>query len=92
MPSASRRWLIALSTAPASGMPKWASSMAGVLGASTDTVSPGAMPRIASADARRWQRSRVCAQVRVSSPCTTATRFGCASAARSRKPSGVSGT
>ncbi|MNN44252.1 hypothetical protein D3C81_1585330 [compost metagenome] len=56
MASASRRTFKVLSTAPVMGTPKCASSMAGVLGSITATVSPRPMPRPTKALARRRQR------------------------------------
>ena len=50
---ASRRMFKALSTAPVIGTPKWDSYRAGIFGAITDTVSPGPMFRLASAEASR---------------------------------------
>ena len=57
MVAASSRVLMVLSTAPNIGTPWWASSMAGTLGSMADTVSPGRMPRRASAEASRSARS-----------------------------------
>ena len=61
--SASSRMFSAFSTAPAIGTPKCASKTSGTLGAISATVSPRPMPRAASAEARRRQRSRLCRQV-----------------------------
>ena len=49
---------------------------AGVFAATTDTVSPRRTPRADNAEASRWHRSRVCAQVNRRPPCTTASRSG----------------
>ncbi len=57
MASASRRTLRVLSTAPIIGTPKCASSIAGMFGSITATVSPLPIPRPASAEARRRQRA-----------------------------------
>lgn len=54
---ASSRVLSVLSTAPAIGMPKWASTIAGVLGSITATVSFLPMPRRCRLLARRRQRA-----------------------------------
>jgi hypothetical protein len=51
MASASSRVLSALRTAPHIGTPKCASYIAGTFGSMTATVSPGSMPRRASAEA-----------------------------------------
>jgi len=72
----SSRVLSALSTAPTMGTPKWASTMGGVLGSITATVSPLPMPCRASALASWRQRSYSSPQVRRSRPCTTASRRG----------------
>ncbi|MNQ97628.1 hypothetical protein D3C85_1132840 [compost metagenome] len=56
MASASRRVLMAFSTAPHMGTPKCASNIAGPFGAITATVSPRPIPRLARAEARRMQR------------------------------------
>ena len=89
--SASRRMLIAFSTAPVIGTPKWASRIAGTLGAKTATVSPLPMPSPASAEASARQRRAVSRQVKRRSPCTAASRSGYTAAVRLRKLSGVSG-
>ena len=47
-----------LSTAPAIGTPKCASSIGGVFGSMAATVSPGATPRPASAAASLRARAR----------------------------------
>ena len=57
MASGSSRVLRVLSTAPAIGMPKWASTMGGVLGSITATVSPTLMPRCFKALASCRQRA-----------------------------------
>jgi hypothetical protein len=57
MACASSRVFKVLSTAPHIGTPKCASYIAGTLGSIAATVSPGRMPRLASADARRRQRA-----------------------------------
>jgi len=57
MASGSSRVLSALSTAPAMGTPKCASTMGGVLGSITATVSFLPMPRWRRALARRRQRA-----------------------------------
>ena len=72
----SSRVLIALSTAPAIGMPKCASTMGGVLGSITATVSPLPMPWRASALASWRQREYSWLQVRRRPPWTTARRCG----------------
>ncbi len=72
----SSRVLSALSTAPAIGMPKWASTIGGVLGSITATVSPWPMPWRDKALASWRQRSYSSPQVRRSPPCTTASRRG----------------
>lgn len=61
--SASSRVLMVLSTAPLMGTPKWASNMAGVLGATMETVSPSPMPRRRRAEASWRQRRSVWAQL-----------------------------
>ncbi len=55
--AASSLVLSALSTAPTMGTPKCASTSAGMLGATTATVSPRPMPQAASAEASRRQRA-----------------------------------
>jgi len=55
--SASSRTLMAHSTAPSMGTPKCASTIAGVLGAMTATVSPRCTPCAARAEAMRRQRA-----------------------------------
>ena len=57
MASGSSRVFIAFSTAPAMGMPKCASTIGGVLGSITATVSPLPRPARCSALASRRQRS-----------------------------------
>ena len=57
MVAASSRVFRALSTAPAIGMPKCASTIAGVFGSITATVSFLTMPRPCSALASRRERS-----------------------------------
>jgi hypothetical protein len=57
MASGSRRVLRVFSTAPHIGTPKCASYIAGMFGSMTATVSPVPMPRFASAEASRRQRS-----------------------------------
>ena len=52
-----RRVLMATSRAPVMGTPKWASSMAGTLGSSAATRSPGSTPARHRAPARARQRS-----------------------------------
>ena len=54
---ASSRMLSAFSTAPAIGTAKCTSFMAGIFGSIAATVSPWPMPRPASQDAKRRQRS-----------------------------------
>ena len=76
MVAASSRVLIVFSTAPVIGTPKCASTISGVFAATTDTVSPQPTPRADNAEASRWHRSRVCAQVNRRLPCTTASRSG----------------
>ena len=66
--SASSRMLRALSTAPAMGTPKCASSSSGILGAITQTVSPTPMPRSFKAAASRMHRSKVSRQLRRMAP------------------------
>ena len=58
MVAGSRRMLMLFSTAPGIGTPKCASSMGGVFGSMTATVSPGPMPRPASAAASLCARAR----------------------------------
>ena len=55
--SASRRVLSVFKVAPVIGTPKCTSTIAGMFGSITATVSPTPMPRFASADARRRQRA-----------------------------------
>ena len=55
----------ALSTAPVIGTAKWASFIAGMFGSMAATVSPMPMLLRASQDAKRLQRSYVCAQVKL---------------------------
>ena len=57
MVAASRRMLRAQRTAPAMGTPKWASTMAGVLGAMMATVWPRWTPWRVRAEARRRVRA-----------------------------------
>ena len=52
MIAASSRVLMACSTAPVIGTPKCASSIGGVLGSMTLTVSPGPMPHCVRAEAQ----------------------------------------
>ena len=61
--SASRRMFRAFSTAPDIGTPKCASKASGVFCAINATVSPRPMPRAASAEASRRQRSSAWCQV-----------------------------
>ena len=51
------RMLMHTSRAPAAGTAKWASTIAGVFGASTATRSPWSTPSPRSADVRRVTRS-----------------------------------
>ena len=55
--AASSRMFSALSTAPAIGTAKCTSFIAGMFGSIAATVSPWPMPRPASQDAKRRQRS-----------------------------------
>ena len=55
--SPSSRVFSVFSTAPVIATPKWASTIAGMLGSITATVSPTPMPRRESALASRRQRS-----------------------------------
>ncbi len=66
--SASSRVFSALSTQPAIGMPKCASTISGVLGSITATVSPRPRPRRTSACASFRQRSWSSPQLRRSGP------------------------
>ena len=61
--SASRRVLSVFNTAPHIGTPKWASTIAGILGSIAATVSPTPMPRFVRAPASRRQRAYVSFQV-----------------------------
>lgn len=70
----SSRVLIVLSTAPAIGTPKCASTIAGMFGSSAATVSPRATPACASALASCLARVWVSPHVRRTSPCTIARR------------------
>ena len=54
--SASKRVLIALSTAPHIGTPKWASNTGTIFGAIKATVSPSVIPALFKADANCTQR------------------------------------
>ncbi|MCY1555433.1 hypothetical protein D9M68_920990 [compost metagenome] len=76
MASASRRVLMAFSTAPIIGTPKCASNIAGPFGAITATVSPRPTPRWARAEARRMQRLYVSPQVCRKLPLISARRCG----------------
>ena len=55
--SASSLVLSVLSVAPVIGTPKCTSTIGGMLGSMTATVSPTPMPRLANAEARRRQRA-----------------------------------
>jgi len=68
--------LMLLSTARVIGSAKCASSIGGVLGSITATVSPSPMSIAASAAASRRERSATSRQLRRSGPCTTAQRSG----------------
>ena len=57
MVGASSRVFSALSTAPVMGMPKCASTIVGVFGSITATVSPLPTPLRGSADGERRQRA-----------------------------------
>ncbi|MNF62402.1 hypothetical protein D3C84_440830 [compost metagenome] len=57
-----------LSTAPLMGTPKWASNIAGILGATMETVSPSPIPYRRRAEASLRQRASVSAQVRLRGP------------------------
>src|SRR5690606_12480885 len=90
--AASSRVLIVLSTAPVIGTPKCASSIAGMFGSTTDTVSPSPTSRAASTDASRRARASICDQLWRSGPWMAAQRSGNTSAAHSTRLTGVSGT
>ena len=72
IPAASSRMLSGTITAPVIGIPKCASIISGVFASSNATVSPRPMPRAASAEASRRQRSRVWLHVKRRPPWTTA--------------------
>ena len=91
MVSGSSRVFRALSTAPAMGTPKWASTMGGVLGSMTATVSFLPMPARCRALASWRQRVYVWLQVCRRLPCTMARRSGYTSAVRWMKPRGDCG-
>ena len=80
------------STAPVIGTPKCASTIGGVFGSITATVSPSPRSIAASREASRTERSRTSRQVRRSGPWITAQRSGYTSATQSSSDSGVSGT
>ena len=70
--AASSRVLMQLSTAPAIGTPKCASTIGGVLGSITATVSPSPMSRAARAEASCRARKNCSFQLRRMAPCTIA--------------------
>ena len=84
MVAASRRMFSALRMAPVIGTAKWASNISGMLGSMAATVSPLVMPSLASALARRRQRSPVWPQVMRRVPWITAMRFGWTASVRDR--------
>ena len=89
--AASRRTLLALSTAPSMGTASAHSSASGILGAINATVSPLVTPRCDNAAAKRLQRSATSPQLRLVRPYTTAGNSGCTRSVLASAESGVSG-
>ena len=92
MVGASSRTFMAFSTPPVIGTARLASKAAVIFGAITATVLPLPTPRRVNAEARRWQRSRVSAQVKRRSPSITEVRVGKTAAVLARNEIGVIGT